>query len=911
MTLDARQDWVEAREGQAGRESYPPSITLRPQSILASCIRQLSAESSKQEPDAIYTLLDADKARHMTPSGPPAAGPADRPWKLTHAELDFLKARNYRPLDVERWAAIIISRSSYRAACLFAAGRVASPDDVLPDKRPAPIPTFVLLFLLRRQRISARALQILLAQAWTLVPMKGHISGKTGFGHADLRRQPIQASEDSRAMIVLFIRLLRHARKVMPQALPVIASLFTTAFLSVCCQDTTGSSKRSGYQDISKLTFLCNRALSLLSLPAQLGPYKANPYHERAQFHLIERMAEHKPPITITKEGYRAVTRTQLAHKKSATEGNWARLKASSWPPWKEDKMGIDAHIGPEYGISRARQSINRMQEAGYKPDLWEDVASIYSGWDTDNTPTIQTRISLPTASYVPSQDLDKSDTDSHRVRAANAEIWAARIRATRTLREAWACFLAYGDHKLPPQQAVYFAMFEKIKYHGRYRRMDDSKSRTSESNEQNSLHIGLPGDGREVHPDPPYMHDAVYVPSDPPSLEELFDQMMSKGIKPTGRCLAFLVRYAISINQGLKFLQAGGKAEVEPSTLGPLLFTSLITLLCQFSRVRTLKFDREVASSHVGSQALAYRFPIKYAYHLMYKVRPQYLPPWNFLLWTLATNEKSAGILANSVWQREPDELVAMRVIRDVLRLMETVDLEIDFEGFRWLCVGMQKAVIACKEIPHPDMDDGKQTLHKPRDATSSHLQIEVAELLNKGSRYMRTVFNTIVGDDMLTSSQPSGDPQRPISRLAAVPDAIHLHAYVRTLGYLRDFEGIFSLVQWMTEFWPEIEVAIHEAQGGLCRLRRTFVAIRAFLECSWEDLTPAIDHRGQVDRNERFGRQGPGDDVPEELAVLLRKAIEDVSVWGGWPTDEEVVEYCEYARRMAQQKYVEHWHS
>jgi hypothetical protein len=61
-------------------------------------------------------------------------------------------------------------------------------------------------------------------------------------------------------------------------------------------------------------------------------------------------------------------------------------------------------------------------------------------------------------------QDIASSDD-------RNKKIWASRIRSTRTVEEAWACFLANEDEKLPPSQDVYYAMFEKLVFKSKLRR--------------------------------------------------------------------------------------------------------------------------------------------------------------------------------------------------------------------------------------------------------------------------------------------------------------------------------------------------------------------------------------------------------------------------------------------------------
>ena len=77
-------------------------------------------------------------------------------------------------------------------------------------------------------------------------------------------------------------------------------------------------------------------------------------------------MKRFKPALAVTRERY-SVTSVQLQHPKTQSEREWAKMKSSSWPPWKESKLGINEHVDAEYGISRA----------GYPEQAWEKTAGV------------------------------------------------------------------------------------------------------------------------------------------------------------------------------------------------------------------------------------------------------------------------------------------------------------------------------------------------------------------------------------------------------------------------------------------------------------------------------------------------------------------------------------------------------
>ena len=78
------------------------------------------------------------------------------------------------------------------------------------------------------------------------------------------------------------------------------------------------------------------------------------------------------------------------------------------------------------------------------------------------------------------------------------------------------------------------------------------------------------------------------------------------------------------------------------------------------------------------------------------------------------------------------------------------------------------------------------------------------------------------------------------------------------------------------MAEFHSELTERAEEQKGGPAALRRTLVALRVFLERSWESSS-----------EEQSG-------APVELVLLVKERIENVPEWRGWPTMDEVELYC-----------------
>src|SRR5947207_8058093 len=309
-----------------------------------------------------------------------------------------------------------------------------------------------------------------------------------------------------------------------------------------------------------RLCHIYNRILTLLSLPASANPFRAVAIQQQAQFRLLRKMNEFHPKLLVTREGFRALAKVQVAHKKTNAERRWARFKALSWPPWKENKSGVDAESSSAGSLSRAIEVLSRMVESGYNTLTWEKQAQVLAGWDTDRSPTIQRRKLLdrpPLIRSIASLD-DGLLVDPDR----DHEIWAARISATRTVKEAWACFCSFekncptdGLHfsrPTPERLAPWHAMFERLFYSGK---------------EIPGDHID-PGDGKETYPEPISPHDFLYVPTEPPSVSDLFNRMVAKGLNPAGRLLADLVDHAPTVAEAFKYICQSQLTEIKKDVL-------------------------------------------------------------------------------------------------------------------------------------------------------------------------------------------------------------------------------------------------------------------------------------------------------------------------------------------------------
>ena len=768
---------------------------------------------------------------------------------LSREDMRFLARKNFDLEDVEAWAAMITEPDSFKAASSLQA-RVASH-----GVRSIPLPVFS--YMLRRPYITTRALRILIVHAWNL------------FAELDAS-EDIDVSPD--AVFVVFIRLSRHAREVWPEALPSIAD-YLVRFLP----DIKRNNRGYVYPSANAVSFMLNKAMYLISEPTAVAPFVDTSYQEAAVIRILSSMAEHDPPIVINREGYRAVIRSQLASQKTPREKQWAGLKALSWPPWKEDRTNMDSEIGPEHGISRAGASLQRMQEAGYALASWEKVAKLFTGWDVDGTPTIQTRVVLP----IWGEHVKWNWTGSH-----EASIWIARIKTTRTVQEAWACYQAFEDAGNPPDQGVILAILEKLHQEERRQRRETRPARRDVRLSSAPQPTVYPGDAKEIEPLPPSTHLYTYTRTDPPTAHEFYKQLQEHDIGLLDQCLAYLITNAVSAHAGRNYIRSAlhrhpalrGVIGIDPAVnfdeVPDVLFQAYVELLSRLSRygkaVEPMRFStgrRKPPTLYISDQSLAetrfnFQSGLVQAVWLLQMKRSFYRPTWNAVLDALARNASYKVVhLTNAHNGITTDQanipdlhfnaILAYRLMQQVLEDYQDQYMAPDPLAFLAICRATENLGIACWSIISNDHYRGQApTDGFGNDDERSFMPARVSEAedvlaYEMPQRQVSHYFKLLVGDRTfsgfernLTPPERSGDQSASspgLPRLLAIPSPAILHAYIRALGWCGSHNSIIEALQWMVEYQEELAEAAPRARNSFNVMRRAVVAARVFLERSW----------------------------------------------------------------------------
>jgi len=867
----------------------------------------------------------------------------------------WLKAKGLDITDVMNWTWVLTADIAERAAL-----RLVLLADTSSEHRKIgkAVPQFLFTFLLRRISIGAHALKPLLILAWRLLedsessavtsPKERPLSPTI---EHSMRKANTIVEDGTNGMaehifLIIIIRLLRRARKVWPAACESIVALVIRYLDGINFRKP--ASRRTSLQpdDIDQLTYVYNTMLRLLSLPSPMHPFQSAIHQQRAQFSLLRRMDQFNPPLVVDKRGYQAVVKIQLMHKKTLREREWAHMKAKSWPPWKEEKLGMDARIGPEHGISRAKEALTRGEEAGYSTDNWDATAGILSGWDTDGSPTIQVRSTLKYPLNVPKQTKESSQV----------AIWAARVQATRTLGEAWSCFLAWKDQTGAAfaGQPVYFEMVKKIVSSSRSSSWKSTQTTFDAWQDEGSLG----GDGLEVVPAPETPGEAVYVRRPPPDVDELFEMMKEDGIKPSGRLLALLVAKASSLEAGVKYLEA---SILQPQHLAALLsddlgkdptlqqalrsipkplFTAFIELLTRFAPTRpgkhdidphdTVETDRWSPTVDTDLNEYSQFNSLAKAFELLLARKLSYRPAWYHVFRALVRTKAVTGVYSRHVSQNKED-IKTWRMLSRLLDCMLDIDLGLDLDGFAIICLGLEKAIFASeRELRYEARfriqsseaqgfdDHVRHSTHLEHRVLSRDLPL-IKELFKDAVRstgMQQEIPSTTIIDQMDAESDaedkqdkntsddesdeteegPSDSnqaflpPACLLPKLLEVPHPAHLHAFIRVLGLRRDYDGIVDLVEWMSLFADEIDGVVEEAKNGRRMMRRCMTAIRVFLERSWMNIP----------RDDGCNRAGYGgiiieaNPAPSEIIRAVRDVILENKRWGGWATTDEIVEYC-----------------
>ncbi|KAI0202833.1 hypothetical protein F4808DRAFT_420016 [Astrocystis sublimbata] len=681
-----------------------------------------------------------------------------------------------------------------------------------------PTPIFLLMLLLRSDETYR--------QPTSLTSLIRHTTEKHMVSTTRTPTTPLNLGTilSASQFMILVRRLIYHVQRLHSPSIVAVARL-AAAYITSLPNDPHHKHQRTTFRDQCTVF---NTVLSCLTRPASQEPLINMEFNWRAQRVLLTMSDGLKPPLVVNKASYQALRRVLIGMKKSAEERAVALRYAKTSPPYRKDFDGRDLKRTPYDDMSRSVRAAVMMREGGYPNDHYDQALGALGGVG-QGAPTIQTRSLAPTQWAGEKEFLNVYSN------------WAMHIRSTRNAVEAWRAFNKFAEKaELPPNFQVYTEMFLKLQ--------------ASPLNTESSSDL-LPGDARETFP----VHDANYSQYElarqaPPTLPELYAEMMSRGIRPRGFALHNLVRNAKSVEQGLQYLQDSGFPESVVKSLGPfrvpsisalrrlplLCFSSYIELLCRLQPNRR-------GWDIIPSDELCF---INHAIRLVdLRLTPDttegatFRPPFHVILRALA---RPHIVVRNG--SAQDNNLEALTLFMHTLQTARKGP-GVDAELFLLLCRIIEKTAHSRLRSQYP-----------AERASMVPLLPHAQDFIDKVTSIFSQLTKPIVGE--LSDSLPIAQFKFPLR-------PPHLHAYMRALAFLGAMDEMKNLILWMIDNYKFVnEEAGRLPYRGQDMIAKIFCAFHAFAE-------PTLD-----------------DEVLDELDGRMDRLIADGGVWR-WPTEEETEKY------------------
>lgn len=791
--------------------------------------------------------------------------------------LWYLESNGYGVEDVISWAWILRAESNDTALSRF----------LVWTNRPMPherVPRAVFLALMRRNFTEPGLIQLLaehlgnrlantIDHRWEAVYTRFSQSTNTdALSNVARDIHPQTAnylSVEPWKTAIYLLMLIKFAMYSVPVLLPSLATMLCK---EVRLPRTRSRIREDGLNFRISVSFtkLFNRAIVMMS-KAPGEPFINVPYQERAQFIIIRHMNTFQPSLTIGLEAYRAIISVQLRHRKTIKERLWTELKSKGWPPFREDKLGIDARKRDEdYGISRAQHGIMNMKEAGYASTDWEDSASILSGWDVNRMPTIQSRRIFLHRTTIKGKD---------HIRIEHPSLWESRILATRTIEEAWAVFLNYVEEDLPPTSNVYLAMFEKIIY-------EQLRLKHAAAVKKENTLLTLAGDMPGTLPSSPNPRDQTYTPSPPPSFIDFYRRYRTYFPVLDTQALCLLLPHAGSLAQGYEFVKASDLEKAQQDILLQQALPDSSRKVPIESRILVAYIDMLSQFASLGLPNNKKMSALSHAIHLVVSQSPMPRGPWRSLL--KALDKEIGNAQRKFFWHQH------WHIILEILQKMEKARAHNNSETFYIICSIFSRLVRLASQT------SSDSNHHPMMPAFKSELDMKA-----RTGRLLKGMFKRMVTLDLraMFGQKEMDLPFLPLSKpekaglddsvqfrianllphLLYTPSPATIHLLVRLLGVIEDKRAILNLLRWMSMYNREIEAKTTELANGPRQFRKVLIAVRIVME---SDSVPFLSSSDVT----------PLADIKSNHVINAKEIVEGVDTWGGWPTDEEVEEYTKY---------------
>ncbi|EFX00977.1 hypothetical protein CMQ_2058 [Grosmannia clavigera kw1407] len=605
----------------------------------------------------------------------------------------------------------------------------------------------------------------------------------------------------------LFRLLVYHYLRVWPSALPALAKL-------VCLYvEITQQVAKNGRKAYSDACSIFNYALVMFQRKSPVQPVFQMRYNWRAQKIMLAMSTTLPRPLLINRSGFRAIRRVMLALGKSPAERRVALRMMRTWPPYRRDWDGLDEKREPADDFSRSVKAGVLMHEAGYSEMEHDRALSVLGGVLPGEAPTVQTRSLSPRTWTGRQANLNVFST------------WAARVKATRDINEAWHEFQTSPTEGLQPSVQVYTEMFKKL-------------VAIPVNQLPDPAHALLPGDAREVFP----VNDATLTTFEkqrlrPPTVEGLYSQMLHNGTRPVGDCLSVLIQHAPSMQAAMRYLHDSplDKAAISALQLPHVPSADSSTISRHRRRDAaagpTLEVLQQIPLGNLGAYIfLMCRFQPRLAaeparlgkmrragliHHAInicaQRLRPTlddgqtYKAPWHTIMQTLA--QPKLLVSAENTQDRRFHDREALGLALRVFGLVK-MGGGVDVVVLDGLCKATQKCLRWTDMGLTTDGGGDLQPLLRMAHATIVSAFSEMAGGSPASQHHPATRHNFTAGS---------------------------LQSYMQTLGYMGDVDGMVQAVGWILRMWED-ETVLEDAKdvlnGQYSTIGRVLVMFRAFAE-------------------------------------------------------------------------------
>jgi hypothetical protein len=190
--------------------------------------------------------------------------------------------------------------------------------------------------------------------------------------------------------------------------------------------------------------------------------------------------------------------------------------------------------------------------------------------------------------------------------------------------------------------------------------------------------------------------------------------------------------------------------------------------------------------------------------------------------------------VLVHSLVGRPENDILSWKVLMATLDDFHRSGLELDPRGFQILCNGCEKALLASFKLSAEEQED-----------VLTSIQIVTQE------------FTQLSG---------AGEKVHPtIPTLLHSIEGVHLHAYVRVLGFAKEHKCLLDVLRWMVQHNEALQKIANDTKNGWTLILRTIVACKVFL-----------------------GRT--------EFEAEAESLVNGVETWGGWPEDAAAEQYIDF---------------